>query len=211
MSYSLYMDINIVIVNEMPSNSIIWISIIFSTTAILTYLFWTPLIKKDNRKFTILIWSSILFQTIMLGYAIAIRINQYGFTENRYFIVMFGLWLFIMSIYFLISRKASYKWLFISITILLISSQFGKYSAIEFSKRDQIDRLQTILKDIKNSNINSQKDIYSIIKYIYKIDKLNSLQKIIPNIVEKFIKSNYKDNIYFPKLCSKRARIKNFR
>jgi len=193
---------------ELPSNSITWISIIFSTTAILTYLFWTPLIKKDNRKFTILIWSSILLQTIILGFAITTRINQYGFTENRYFVAIFGIWLFVMSIYFIIKREASYKWLFVSITILLISSQFGKYSAIELSKRDQMERLQNLLQDINSSNIDRQKDIYSVIKYLYKRDKFNSLQKTIPDIVEKYKKSNYKDNIYFPDFTIKELGLK---
>jgi hypothetical protein len=41
----------------------------------------------------------------MLFYAIYLRINQYDLTINRYFVVIFGIWLLVISIYFIFSKK----------------------------------------------------------------------------------------------------------
>jgi len=83
----------------------------------LTYLFWTPLIKGRDWRFKSIIWGAILFQSIMLALAIYIRVSEYGFTENRYYIAIFGIWLISMSIYFISGkREASYKWLFVTLT-----------------------------------------------------------------------------------------------
>ncbi len=71
-----------------------------------------------------------------------------------------------------------------------------------------MERLQNLLQDINSSNIDRQKDIYSAIKYLYKRDEFNSLQKTIPDIVEKYKKSNYKDNIYFPDFTIKELGLK---
>jgi len=39
-----------------------------------------------------------------------------------------------MSLYLILVNEASYKWLFVTLTLLLVGSQFGKYSAIEFTQ-----------------------------------------------------------------------------
>jgi len=41
----------------------------------------------------------------MLFYAIYLRINQYDVTINRYFVVAFGLWLLVISLYYVFSKK----------------------------------------------------------------------------------------------------------
>jgi len=196
---------------EWPSGIVAWISIIFSLIAILTYLFWTPLIEEENPKFKVAIWGAILFQTLMLGFALYLRIEEYGFTENRYFIALFGVWLFLMSLYFLFVNGASYKWLFVTLTLLLIGSQFGKYSAVEFSKTDQLKRLNHILLEEKNISPKKQQSIYSAIEYLYTRDRLNSLKSVIPNIVNEYEDLNitYKNRVYFPNFAVKRLGLRD--
>jgi hypothetical protein len=43
----------------------------------------------------------------MLAYAIGLRIAQYDITMNRYFVVVFGIWLFGISLYFIFSGRRS--------------------------------------------------------------------------------------------------------
>lgn len=47
----------------------------------------------------------VLPQVCMLFYAIYLRIAQYDITMNRYFVVVFGIWLTIISIYYVVSQK----------------------------------------------------------------------------------------------------------
>ncbi len=190
----------ILITMQWPVGIVAWISIIFSVIAITTYLFWTPLWDKESIKFKRVIWSAILFQTFMLGMSIWIRVKEYGFTESRYFIALFGSWLVLMSIYFIFRKEASYKWLFVTLTLLLIGSQFGKYSATNVSKNNQIIRLKKMLKDenLTSIDIKKKKNIYNTIDYLYSKHGIESLKTVMPNIIKK-----YKNKSYFPEFATK--------
>ena len=195
----------ILITMQWPSGVVVWISILFSIIAISTYLFWTPLWKKENIKFKRAIWMAIFLQTIMLGLSIWMRIDEYGITESRYFIALFGSWLILMSFYFVLIKEASYKWFFVTLTILLIGSQFGKYSAVEISKKDQISRLKHMIKDDKfisqQLGIKDKQNIYFTIKYLYSHHGIDSLSEITPEIIKKYKENN--STIYFPNFVVK--------
>jgi len=47
----------------------------------------------------------VIPQIAMLFYAIYLRIAQYDITVNRYFVVVFGIWLLVISLYFIVSKK----------------------------------------------------------------------------------------------------------
>lgn len=100
-----------------------WMIISFSFLAIATYMFWTPLILKMNSKFRVLIWGSTFLLSIVLGLSIWIRLGQGLSIESLYLIFLFDVWLFLMSLYFLLFNNASYKWLFFSISLLIGVSQ----------------------------------------------------------------------------------------
>jgi len=203
----------ILITMQWPTGVVAWISIIFSVVAITTYLFWTPLWYGENTKFKRFIWLAVLFQTIMLGLSIWMRIDEYGITESRYFIALFGIWLLLMSLYFIFIKNASYKWMFVTLTILLVGSQFGKYSATEVSKKNQLDRLQRLIDSsypISPSLDNkTKKDIYSKIEYLYRQHGIDSLKKVIPKIVNKYSDLNNSTNQYFPKFATKELGLGN--
>jgi len=203
----------ILITMQWPTGIVAWISIIFSVVAITTYLFWTPLWYEENSKFKRFIWLAVLFQTIMLGLSIWMRIEEYGITESRYFIALFGSWLILMSLYFIFIKNASYKWMFVSLTILLVGSQFGKYSATEVSKKNQLIRLQRLIDSsypISHSLDNkSKKDIYSTIEYLYTRHGVDSLKKVIPKIVERYNDLNNSTSNYFPRFATKELGLGN--
>ena len=100
-----------------------WMIIGFSVLAISTYMFWTPLVVQVNRKFRELIWGSLLNLSIILALSIFIRLCQGTTIEILYLISLFDLWLGLISLYFLFIEKASYKWLFLSISVWIGISQ----------------------------------------------------------------------------------------
>ncbi|NEW60032.1 DUF4153 domain-containing protein, partial [Sulfurovum sp. bin170] len=182
-------DIKILVSMEFPKGILAWITVAFSVVAIATYLFWTPLWSEEDEKYKRYIWIAVLIQTLMLGVAIWIRIDEYGFTESRYFIALFGVWLLLMSLYFILIKSASYKWLFISLSLLIISSQFGKYSASEVSRNDQTQRLYKMIEEAKpiseKLDIETKYKISNLISYLSHSHGKESLISVIPKIVEK--------------------------
>jgi len=111
----------------------------------------------------------------MLFYAIYLRINQYDITVNRYFVVVFGLWLLVTSLYFVFSKKKN----LIAIPALLalfiiIISIIPKYNVYTLPEARQLDRLETNLekaKILENSKIiplNKYSDIsQELSKFVY--------------------------------------------
>jgi hypothetical protein len=102
----------------------------------------------------------------MLFYAIYLRINQYDITVNRYFVVVFGLWLLVVSLYFIFSKKKNLiiipSVLTLFVIIISIIPGFNVYSLPE---NRQFDRLKTNLQEakiIQNSKITPLKNYSDI-------------------------------------------------
>jgi len=183
-------DIKIMVAMDFPKGVLAWITVIFSLVAVATYLFWTPLWDNEDNRFKKVIWIAILLQTLMLGLAIEMRIDEYGFTESRYFIALLGLWLFMMSLYFIFIKSASYKWLFVSLSLLLVGSQFGKYSAVEVSRKNQTARLYHIIEKAEplseKLDIKTKYEISDLLDYLVNNHGIKSLNGVIPKVVERY-------------------------
>ena len=179
---------------DLPKGILAWLVVIFSTVAILTYLFWTPFAKEQNSRWRKWIWIAVLLQTIMLFIAIGIRIEEYSWTESRYMVFVLGLWLGGISLYFLIFKDAKIKWIFISLSLLIALTQFGVLSAYSVSKNAQMDRLKSLLVELKKSPDTSKAplkiryEISDITEYLYRRYRGNSLISIFPKLTKEFKK-----------------------
>ncbi|HFU75388.1 MAG TPA: DUF4153 domain-containing protein [Arcobacter sp.] len=91
--------------------------------AIGTYMHWTPLWEKEvNKKFRVFIWGSMFLLSLVLIYSIYLRAIGSSF-ESYYLMLLFTVWLALVSLYFLLVKEASYKWIFFSISLLIVFSQ----------------------------------------------------------------------------------------
>lgn len=194
-----------------PKSILSWLIITFSFIAILTYLFWTSFLKENLNKYTRWIWLAVLIQTLMLFSAIYIRVNEYAWTQSRYMVFALGLWLAFISLYFLFFKKARIKWIFISLSFLILITQIGPINSYKISKNSQITRLQNMItqttkyKNSKEYPLKLRYEISDIINYLHTKYKDNSLEMIFPKIVkehkklqeEKLQKIN-KINTYLP-------------
>ena len=52
-----------------------------------------------------------------------------AWTENRYMVLLLGIWLAGISLYFLLFKDAKIKWIFISLSVFIAVSQVGPLSA----------------------------------------------------------------------------------
>lgn len=81
----------------------------------------------------------------LLFIAIGMRISDYGVTVNRYIILLLGIWLTIVSAYF-ISGKENIKFIPVSLAGILILMSFGYWGIFSVSERSQVKRLKSILE-----------------------------------------------------------------
>jgi hypothetical protein len=81
----------------------------------------------------------------LLFIAIGMRVSDYGVTINRYVIVLLGVWLTIVAVYFIIGKQ-NIKFIPISLAVILMFVSFGYWGIFSVSERSQVQRLQTILE-----------------------------------------------------------------
>ncbi len=169
----------------MVSNLVLWYSIIST----LVIFFIHPL-RSTNRWadiFSSLFPKLILPLLAMMFVAMGIRINAYGITESRYFVMLAGLWVTGCMIYFIFSRRARNIILPVTLAIIAVLSVSGPWSCYSVSKLSQNNRLEKILTAhdmIKDKTIikpsgdlpeTDRKEISAIIRYF---DRYHSLDDV---------------------------------
>lgn len=179
-----------------PKGMISWMVIGFSTFGYIAYIF--SLAYEDMSRIVRIFRKYFPFVVIpqigMLSYAIGIRIAQYDLTMNRYFVVVFGLWLLGISLYFILSKKKSLVSIMASLGALSLLISVGPWSVYSLPLSRQYERLTDnltkaelmqdgiITKSVSGSTIEKilQNDIYSGLEYVCGFDECSKLKELFP-------------------------------
>lgn len=98
----------------------------------------------------------VIPQLLMLSYAIGLRIMQYDVTMNRYFVVVFGIWLAIISLYYVFSHARALTVIPLTLALSILVISVGPWSVYSFPMVRQEARLQSNLESagiLQNGNI----------------------------------------------------------
>jgi hypothetical protein len=155
-----------------PSGIVSYLIIIVSIIGILTLLLIYPYGNSTENawiRFISKAYYIILLPLIaILFIAIFMRMNDYGITISRYLILMLGVWISLICIYF-ITGKTNIKIIPISLAIMFMGISFGPWGMFSVSEKHQIHRLEKILElnnILTNGKINKE--------FILKIDTAES-------------------------------------
>ncbi|SFN38397.1 protein of unknown function [Chryseobacterium oleae] len=157
----------IVINWELPRGWVSYLVLAYSIVGILALLLVYPL-KEEKAKSWVKVFSKLFYYTIiplivLLFTAIFTRILEYGYTEPRYFVLLLALWLLSVVVYFVLNKKASIKFIPISLFVFGVFSLIFPYlNAFSVAKRSQQNQLMTLLSQNKllvNNKIDFQKKI----------------------------------------------------
>ena len=124
----------------------------FSAFGYLIYIFSrayeeeSALTRVFRRYFPLL----VLPQVCMLFYAIYLRIAQYDITMNRYFVVVFGIWLTIISLYYVLSTKRYLSLIPSSLVAIILIISVGPWSVYSYPLARQEVRL---MNNLRTANI----------------------------------------------------------
>lgn len=124
------------------SHLVLW----YSTLTVAVMFLISP-IKNNGWVDRFIFWlpKFILPILIMMFVSIGIRINAYGITENRYYVVVLGLWVLAIMLYFNLSRVKRNILIPASLSLVFILAVFGPVSGFSISKYSQNHRLAEIL------------------------------------------------------------------
>ncbi|HVU54858.1 MAG TPA: DUF4153 domain-containing protein [Puia sp.] len=133
-----------------PSGWVAYLVLGFSVAGILALLLIYPLRNDENNKwinsYSRFFYFALLPLLVMLGFAISKRIRAYGITELRYFVLLLALWLLLMAMYFLFSRKKNIVLIPLTLCFFAFASSFGPWGVFNVSRYSQQHRLQGLLE-----------------------------------------------------------------
>lgn len=182
---------------------IICFSIFWNILYILSYNVWENLLIKIFKKYFFI---AVLPQTLMLFYAIFLRINQYDLTINRYFVVVFWIYLVISSLYFIFSKQKRLSFIPVLLSFLIIIIWIWPWSVTNLSFSRQYNIL---IKDLEKNNIlNNWKitlptkefeakealNLYTKIQYVCDFNNCEKIKSLFKNELE-----NYRNDCYIKK------------
>ncbi len=188
----------IVFLQKIPDGWVCVPILIFSFIGILAYLLIYP-IRNDRSKPIIFKFARyfyfILLPLLSLYFiAIILRIKPYGITEDRYLLFILGIWILVISLYIIVSKRDNIIIIPTSLIVILFLSAIGPWGMFQLSIQNQVLRLE---KNLKRNHIlshneilhdktkiklseNDAKSIQSILQFLYKRDELEKVRKWIP-------------------------------
>jgi len=98
-----------------------------------------------NRYFSVLLLPLI----VLMSVGIARRIDDYGISINRLYVLIFNVWLYAVSFYLFFSGSKHLRWLVISFATVLFVVSVGPWSVFATTKRAVEKDLTTLLIDNK--------------------------------------------------------------
>ncbi len=176
----------IILLWELPKGWVSYLVIALAALGFIIQIIINP-IQKTIKSWTInrfYPWFYILLipLNILLFIAIFRRINDYGITENRYFVLAIALWNVAMITYLLLSKKKALKIIPISLFAIALLSSFGFWGAYSISNFSQTKRFENIYKTIKENNNTASNseltELKSILKFLEKREKESNLNAV---------------------------------
>lgn len=179
----------IIITQQWPvglvSHLVLWYSVISAGVI----FFISPVNNESRWAKGFIIWfpKLILPILVMMFISIGIRINVYGITENRYYVVALGLWALGVMIYFNLAKKRRNIILPVSISIIIILSVFGPLNSFSISKMSQNNRLENLLEKydmvqengiVKSNSEISKEDKIEMSQILYYFNKSHKLSDV---------------------------------
>lgn len=169
---------------QLPRGWVSYLVLAYSLVGILALLLVHPL-KNDTAKSWVKIFGKVFYFTlipliILLFVAIFTRVLQYGYTEARYFVLLIALWLTAVVLYFVFNKKATIKFIPISLFLFgLFALAFPYFNTFSVAKRSQKNELEKILTEnhlVVNGKIDFNKkvadtvadEIYNKFKFLDK-------------------------------------------
>ncbi len=227
---------------DWPKWEVSWMVIGFSIFGYIIYIF--SYIFEDKNKFIKVFRKAFPFvvipQIFMLFYAIYLRISQYDITVNRYLVVVFGIWLLLISLYYVFSRKKYLSTIPFLLTVFTLVISIWPWSVHSLPESRQSQRLELFLIEaniLQNGKIipltnyddiskELSKEIYWWINYLCDFDNCNFIKELFPiiykEIDEQYKKYNDRPEIYIgsrePELnrweivseITKKIKVKNY-
>ncbi|GHV11400.1 hypothetical protein FACS1894162_6790 [Bacteroidia bacterium] len=144
--------IKIIAIWELPNG---WVSTLVSILAIggllVTMILYPVWLKKENKVvtfFTRYFGILILPLLVLMSVGIFRRINDYGISINRLYILLLNAWFYGIFIYLFLTKNKHIKWIIITPTIILLLASVGPWRISNVTKHVISNKLESTLNEL---------------------------------------------------------------
>lgn len=184
------------------SSLVLAFAVVGVATTFLLYAEW----QKGDRLARLVryFYASLIPLLGLLFGAIGVRVSEYGLTESRVSVIVAGVWLLGLSIYFLWHRARDIRVIPISLAVVALLVVFGPINIFSVSRASQVGRLENllvannILVQGRIQEVNSDllagtsfRDIYSLVQYLDQTGSLGEMNKWFGMDVNKLSDNRY--------------------
>ncbi|MFW0738417.1 DUF4153 domain-containing protein [Flavobacterium sp. T12S277] len=165
-------EAKILLTFSLPVGWVSYLVLVFAIFGILSFLLVHPIATETAnlwmRTFNRWFYFLLIPLLVLLFWAILYRINLYGFTHERYYVLLMSVWLSVVVGYFLIQKHPKIKFIPISLCLAGLFSIAGPQSANSISKYSQLARFESYMqnKTAKKLNFEQQQDLSSIVSFL---------------------------------------------
>jgi hypothetical protein len=142
--------VKVVVTWNWPSGWIGWLVSSVAAVGIFSLLLVYPVASEAANRWVAAyarwFYLALLPAIVMLWLAIWQRVQQYGITERRYFLIVLSLWLAGIAVHALLTRSRSIKVIPASLCVGAVLTLFGPWGAYRVSESSQVGRLATVLE-----------------------------------------------------------------
>lgn len=122
-------------------------------------------------------WLVFLPLVIWMNIGLVYRFSEYGITANRWYFLIFTIWLYIAIAILFFTHSRKLKWLCISFCLLSVINSFGPWSAYNIAYQSRLHTLLSIL-DKNGLLVDGKFECGTINKAVGKLDSISSEQVI---------------------------------
>ena len=193
-------EAKILITLSLPIGWVSYLVLIFAIFGILSFLLIHPIAKETGNLWmrTFSKWFYFLLVPLLglLFWAILYRVNLYGFTHERYYVLLLSIWLTVVVAYFIINKQPKIKFIPVSMCLFGLLSIAGPQSADSISKNSQLSRFEEYMKGMgaKKLTFDQEKDLSSIVDFLEENYGVNVLTPYTENKLTALLKKDKTPN-----------------
>jgi hypothetical protein len=180
--------IKILVTQVWPISVVAYLVVSYAAVGIAALFMIRPFLAESKwaKTFTSAYTKLIFPLLLMMFVSIGIRIHNYGLTENRYFVVVIGIWSLFAILFTIFNKGRNNSVLPISLAVVAVITVAGPFNAFSLSKQSQNQRFTQILEQngvlengqiISSSRVN-EKDQIEISEILRYFQRNHSLEEV---------------------------------
>jgi hypothetical protein len=189
--------VRVVITTTWPSGWIGWLVSSVAAAGTLALLLVHPIRQRDDSRWVDVygrwFYVALVPSIVMLLMAIWLRINQYGFTEQRYLLMVLALWLAGIALFFGVTGSRNIKTIPLTLCVVGLLTLTGPWSAYAVSRSSQVNRFRSILdrygmlvdgrvRAAEGTEVaeEDRRELSAVLRYLVRTHGARSLARIDP-------------------------------